>query len=465
MSLAAAASFYAANKFYAYDSLVSLLPFHESPHPRRLIRKPNQVGGSYACAWEAWAHLIGRHRWQPDVRPASGLVLVANIEDAYPQVCEKLRLTEPTHLLDPATKYVEGKGYFTNSRRLVRTMAKHRIEYRGGEGDPMGVESATVGWCWVDEPPKQTHLGAAISRVAVATGPCWMNFTPINRPVAYLRLRTEGDPRRDVAPLEEWVQFRPKLTQADCTTVGGRVIRSQASIDIQVAGYDAWERMQRVYGEWEGISDVRRFSAFGEDVVSEDAPFDAAVDTSVGVGADHGEAIGNQVAVLARYQVTGDRRIVHVVGETVSTRVGTEEDDARAILDMLARDGVELRHVDRMVGDVNSAGKAGAGRSVNELLTEALNRQAGYPDVLVEMEGAQKGRILDRVRALNLAMMRGELLVHPRCTSLVECLRYWDGTPATEHFKHLLDALCYLLCPLLEPPSRDRRPAAVEMIL
>lgn len=464
-SLQRAAAFYDASPFYAYDPLASLVGFHESAHPRRLLRKPNQIGGSFACAWESWAHLIGRHRWRPNVRAASGMVLVASLEDAYPQVCEKLWLTAPREALDPATKYIEGKGFFTNSRRLVRTRDGKRIEFRGCEGDAMGVESASVGWLWGDEPPKPPHFSAAISRVAVAMGPVWWNFTPINRPVAWFKKHVEGDPKTGEKPREEWVQFRPKLSQEDCTTLGGRVIRSAESIRVQIAGYTRSQILQRVYGEWEGLNDDRALSAFNEDVHTVPPTFDDDADVMIGVGIDHGEQVGNQVGVLGRYQILpGNRRRVHITGECVSTAKTTEVEDATALLEMLGRDGLELRHVDRMVGDINSAGKAANGRSINAMLTEEINRQAGYPHVVVEVERAKKGRIIDRIRTFNLAFMRGWLTIDPRCINLLEAVRMWDNTPQTEQFKHWIDALAYLAVPLLEHDETGNAPSRVALV-
>ncbi|GDX83827.1 hypothetical protein LBMAG42_56380 [Deltaproteobacteria bacterium] len=424
----------------------------------------HNCGKSIAGAYEAWAHLTGRHRWQPDVRASPGWAMVADLENTYPVVSEKLRQVAPLDLLDSATRYIEGKGWYTNGRRMIRTKRGHTMAFRSGEGSDMSSESGSVGWLWIDEPPVVGKFGGALSRVAVAEGPVWMTFTPINRPVAWLRLRTEGDPKRGILPSEEWVQFRPRLTEADCTLEGGRVIRSAASIARQVAGYSEWERMQRVYGEWEGISDKRRLSAFSEAIVRDDMGWIDGYPLHVGIGIDHGEAIGHQVAVLLLWQEVGGRRRVHVIDEIANEGRTTEADDARAVLAMLARNGLELRHVDRIVGDINSSGKAGAGRSVNGRLTEELNDQAGYPEVLVEVDNAKKGRIDNGVRDLDLAMMRAGLAIHSRCQRLIESCRYWDGTPATESYKHGLDALRYIAGPLVAHDVTSRGSASVEIV-
>ena len=457
MNLAESAAFYERNPFWTYQPLCSLKRFHESQHRRRLVRTANQIGKTIAGAWEAWAHLTGRHRYKPDIKPSNGMILVADIAKGYAEISKKLWQTAPMDLLDSESRYIEGKGWTTNGVRMIRTKLGHTIVFRSGAGDPMASESITVGWVWIDEPPKAVHFGGALSRVAVAKGPVWMTFTPINRPVAYLRLHVEGDPKTGKPPQSEWEQHRPKLTQADCTTIMGRVIRDAASIKAQVADYTRSQINQRVNGEWEGLSDTRAFEAFNE--LKHETRKGAYppgwvtgdnVTTSIGIGADHGEHVGNQVAILARWQIHGGTRRVWITGESVNTTITTEVEDAKALIEMLGRDGLLLREVDRLVGDINSGGKQSGGRSVNELLTVELNRQAGHKGQLVTMEKAKKGRIIDRIRIINLALMRGELYIDEACVSLLEAIRTWDNTDATCEYKHMADALAYLVVPLLE---------------
>ena len=457
-TLTAAADWCSRNPFATYDPLRSLIGFHRSNHTRRLVRKPNQIGGTFAAAWESWAHLVGRHRYRPDVRPSRGMVLVADLTNTYPEVSEKLRAVAPMDLLDPACRYVEGKGWYTNGKRLIRSRAGHTMIFRSGEGGGLGAESASVGWLWIDEPPTKAKFGGALSRVARAMGPAWMTFTPIGRPVDWLRLHIEGDKARKIAPREEWEQHRPHLTEQDCTTVGGVIIRSAESIGVQIAGYTRGEINQRVYAEWEGMSEDRAFFAFNDDCVREEAPWpDARGDQEVHMSFDHGESL-SQVGLVARVQMEPSR-CVHITAEYVAPHATTEEEDAVGALAMLAEDGLRLDHVDRAVGDINSSGKAGGGRSINARLSEALNSAAGFPDVLVPVQNASKGRVSVGVRAINLAMMRKELFIHPRCKRLIAAIQMWDGKPATEHIKHLPDALRYLAVPLLEPADDQGVPS------
>lgn len=455
-SISESASFYERNPFETYEPILPLLPFHESSHLRRMIRAPNRVGKTFSAAWESWAHLIGRHRWKPWVRPGDGLVVVANMEKIYPEVCRTLWLVAPRDELDPATKYIPGKGFYTNGARFIRSRGQKVITFRSGEGSAMSTAAAAADWLWGDELPKQDRFGEALSRVAVAEGPVWWTFTPINRPAAWLRQHVEGNTRKGIAPAEEWIQYRPRLTEEDCTTITGVVVRTDRSIRLQTAGYTASEIRQRVYGDWEGISEHRALSSFNElthvqDVVKWDDPDNI----QVGISFDHGEHLGNQVAVLFLFQVTETRRLVHVLDCYVATKATTEEEDADEVLLMLGRNVVngqalQLRHVDIMVGDINSAGKAGGGRKVNARLAEAMNKRAGYPDVVVPIENAKKGKIKDGIRTMNLGFQRGEVYIHSGCMQVLESVRLWDNTPQSEPYKHLIDGLRYGIVPILE---------------
>lgn len=446
-SLAESAAFFRDNPFYTYDPMRGMIGFHQSDHPRRLVRAPNQVGKSIAGAWEAWAHLVGRHRWRPGIAPAPGWIMCADLDNTFPVVCEKLRDTAPNHLLDPATRYVEGKGYYTNGRRMIRSKAGHVISFRSGEGSDMAAESGTVGWLWIDEPPKERKLGGALSRVAVAAGPAWATLTPINRPVEYFRRRVEGDPATGEKPREEWVQFRPSLTEADCTTITGRVVRSAASIARQTAGYGAWEIRQRVYGEWEGVTEGRMIASYGDACVFADEDVPGQFE-SLGLGWDHGEKPGAQVC----YLVGWDGHRLWVLGEYVSSDRATPAEDAAGAWALCQRWGIESPYdIAEARGDSNSAGKLGLGASVNDMLEREFARmfKVEAPPFRIRVPYKGKGSIRNRARMVDAACAGGRFRVHESCHKLDATLRNWTG--ANDDLKHSFDAVGYIADHYLDP--------------
>lgn len=436
-ALSTSTAWYARNRFFAYDPMVSVVPFHQSRHRRRMVRAPNQSSKTYSAAWESWAHLIGRHRWQPEVRPESGWVLLADLEHGYPTICEKLRSLEPGDFLDPATRYITGKGYYTNGRRMIRTNLGHVMDFRSGEGETMALAMATIGWLWIDEVPKQPHFGEALSRVAVREGAAWMSFTPIGRPAGYLRDHVEGNAETGEPPREEWVQFRPQLTQADCTTVAGRIIRTEESIENQCAAYSPWELAQRRYGEWEGVSVGRRLSGFSESCVVDDDAIPATLrlgDESgdpdggtdkIRISLDHGEGTGKQIAHLS---IVTPQRII-VAHEWVGKANVTSFEVASGIVSMLDDLGLTIHHVGRIVGDVNSAGLAGGGATYNEFVERDLCAVLKLAALPVSITIPWKGRdsVSTGEGAMSHWMKEGRYLVHKRCAALIHAAKHYTG--------------------------------------
>lgn len=466
MTLATVARWYGENPFYSYDPTRGMAPFHRSRSKRRLVRCGNQVGKTYACAWEAWSHLTGADPTRQIV-PSDGMAMIADLDNAYPLVSEKLRQTAPMHLLDPATRYVEGRGWYTHGSRYILTRAGRRMIFRGGEGSPMSAESATVGWLWMDEPPKEDRFGGAVSRVAVAEGPVWMGFTPVARPTAWLRRRVEGDPDTGELPRETWEQTRVHLTEADCTTISGRVIRSQASIDRQTASYSPWELAQRVHGEWEGIAIDRKLVGFSERcvVTMEDAPrdFDPGEGDSLRFGLDHGQLTGKQVCTLELWQ----RKKVWMLAECVFPANTGPRDVALAMLAMLDYVGLTIHDVGRIVGDANSAGLMGGGAKYNEFIerelcaalkTSALPCEFSVPD-------KRRGSVDAGETAMSSAMRDGRFFVvdghgmtwregklrGSGCGPFIRAARAYTGKE--EDLKNNIDAARYGVSDLLLRPD------------
>lgn len=461
-ALRAAAEHYRRNRFDAYDPLRSMVEFHKSANHRRLLRKPNQIGGSYAGAYEAWAHLVGRHLYR-QIAPSSGRVVVASLESQYPVVCERLAATAPGDALDPATRYVLGKGYLTNGRRMIRTKAGHVMDFASGEGEIMAHASASLGWLWLDEIPKRSHFGEALSRVAVSRGPVWMTATPIGRPVGWFREHVEGNADTGESAAEEWVQFRPSLTVADCTTVSGRVIRTQESIDAQVAGYGAWERAQRVYGEWEGLVTERRFGGFNERCVFSDFAELPDDPTAVRIGADHGEGAGAQYLTLVEVSLPGPR--FYQVAEWAGKGHETPREVAVALLRMLDRCGYTVHSLaarnqlasSGMYGDINSAGLLGGGGKFNDFLERAIAAVLGTAQCPFSIQIPAKGRgsVGAGEAAIGHAMSEGRWRVHESCKLAIESYRTYTGRE--EDLKHRVDGARYAVGDLLlQAPALGR---------
>jgi len=455
--LAAALDSYQADRLALYweRATPKQLSFHKSQSPRRICRAANQVGKSYMASAEAWANAAGMHPYrETPAAPCVGWVLVADLENHYPTICRKLRETEPGHMLCPTTSYDTARGYRTRGRKAIKLKNGSLIEFRSGKGEIVALASASVSWLWIDEVCMSQHFGEALSRVAVrrlpsgARAPVFMTFTPIGRPVGWLRQAVEGVDGEP--PAEDWDQIVIKLTPEDCPH------RSPESLREQAAGYLPSEYQQRVNGAWQGVTFERLFSGFNDSVLFED---DELPDREWGVGLtwDHGERSHSEVCLLFAYD--GAAREVLVIDEHTSKGRTTTAQDAQATLAMLDRHGLSVAAVTRAHGDTNSAGK-NALISVNRLLEESIAEAVGLPahSPPFRILGASKppGSILWGSRVINLALLSGRLRVSPRCHSLIEGLRHWKGTKtgSDSELSHALDSLRYGACALLDARTR-----------
>ena len=140
----------------------------------------------------------------------------------------------------------------------------------------------------------------------------------------------------------------------------------------------------------------------------------------IGVGIDHGEHAGSQVAVLAAWNAQG----IWILDETVSEASTTPTQDAHAIRRMLLENGLDVHLVDTWVGDVNSAGSVDLGEKL-----------------------------------LNAGFLRRQVKVHPQCEAVIKGLRHARGGRADEDLKHALDAMRYVTYAPLTAMNSNRSTA------
>ena len=419
------------------DALLPIAGFRPSPkqeaflqslHRRRLLRAGNQVGKSVVGAHEAWGYAVGLHPWK-DVPPppTTGLVISADWGAYVDVVSRIMHDTAPLGLLRRENDYTRQRGW---KNRRITLKNGSQILFRSANQGTTAIAGLTVDWVWIDEPPPPEVWSEAVTRAAVRMGPVWMTMTPIGRPVDWLRLHVEGDPGRDVPPKEDWEQYRIRLTTDDCPH------RTQASIEAQIAGYSTWELPQRRDGEWEGVEVDRMVDAFGEACLGE--PLEETR-YKVGVGMDHGENAGKECVVV----VFWSRRLrkLFVVEEYQSETTTTPGEDFAGVSAALGRRGVTPASVDRVVGDVNTAGKGSAGARVNDLFEPLFGRSVGVPN-------KGPGSVAYGVRLLNYGLRSGMVSVSPRCVRLIKSLKNWTG--ANDDLKDFVDALRYIAVPILE---------------
>ena len=432
--------------------------FHRNPSRYRRLQAGNQVGKSYAGAAEAWWHMLGAHPFRPTAPPPSiGWIVLPDLQGDWPKISSKLRALQPPGVLAPECRYDPVRGYTSRGLRVVELACGSVALPKSGTQDPLAVEGGTLDWIWVDEPPKRSHWTALPQRVAVRGGSIWLTFTPVGRPLGWLREYFEGNPDTNppTPPAPGWQEIRVRLTPENCPH------RSADSIHEQVSAMSPWEVRQRRDGDWEGLTEGRRFVAFNESCLAPDALIDTFQASYVRLSWDHGEGTDNQVG----YLLFGDGRRWIAADEVVSGKGSTPATDARLALDMLARWGLTVDHVTEAYGDTNSAGKAGAGASVNALLERAfadLTRRNATP-FEIRRPNKRAGSVAAGERAMNSLFREGRLFTTHRTPQLNRSLRNYTGTE--KDLKHPIDALRYGLSDVLLTPTGSTNPSTTTRLI
>jgi len=435
--------------------------FHESQDRKRILLAANKLGKSYAGAAEAWWHLQG---WHPcrEVPPRGSLgwLLCQDHTTGWPSVSRCLRELEPPGSLHADCKYVEGAGYLYRGAKMLVTAWGSMLECKSCKQDLMALEGPRVHWAWVDEPPKAGHFHALRARMTFDMGALWMTLTPVNRPTEWLRAIVEGNEEQGDPPAEaDWFVQHVELS------VRNAPHRTPASIEAQIAETDEWERPQRIYAKWEGLAQGRRMTKFSPRLLIDDETV-AALNISKGdlvrVGIDHGEGIGKQVvSIVAR--INGR---FYLLWQWAATEAGTgAKETAQAILDGLASWDWTIHHVDRIFGDINTAGLGVRGAiSFNQLVEYELTQLLGLSQAPRRIESPHKGAGSVRAgeSAINALMDDERWLVHEECMPFIRSARYYTGTE--EDLKDPLDSARYAVLDLLLDPkllTRDEIPMLV----
>lgn len=392
--------------------------FHRDPSSRRLLRAANQVGKTVAGSAETWWTMLDRHPYRERIgRATIGWIILPDLND-WPKVSSKLRELEPPGALDNGCHYDTAKGYTYRGSRGLMTRNGSLALPKSGTQQQTALAGATLDWLWFDEPPRESHWGEALSRLAVRGGWAWLTFTPIGKPLTWLKVYLHGNEETGEAGHTDWSETLITLTPENVPH------RSGDSLAAQIASYSPWEYAQRVEGAWEGITHDRFLSAFSEGCVlpEERMPKQAQM---VGLGMDHGEGTGKEYAVLVVRN--GDR--LYAVDEYSAAANTTPAMDAAHILAMIERNGLRPTDVGLCKGDINSSGKLGAGLSVNELMEREFARltKRAVPPFRIETPAKGRGSVDSGRRMLNNAFISGNLFILDTCPRLVHACRHWRG--------------------------------------
>lgn len=425
-----ASRWYAANPLAKWKPSPAFAPFMHDPARRILIRAANRVGKT--------EHVGARMATLMCKVPGKRYRVVGtDFKQTHQVAGGYLHRFIPAGMLTSASRYSEARGWNYDKIELTNGTT---CEFRTYEQRPDQHAGGDMDGVWCDEPPPQLIWAECLRRVFSRQGFIWLSFTPLGRDVTELRKVIEAEK-------SVWKQYLAEMSVENCPWYTAEQVEAWKQ-EVRDTMPDAYE--QTINGAWEGITSDRVFT--GYDSSSHFTPATAIPSTARwGVGVDHGEGAGKQVAILVAWVGEGKEARMWVLDECVSKGVTTPEQDAKAIREMLQRNGRDVADIYRWKGDINTAGKGAAGKSCNEMLALCLAEEAGYKRFPREFESADKGAdsIMKGEGLINKGFLRDRILVNaPRCPVLCRSLAHYSGQ---EEYKHALDAFRYIAVPALDP--------------
>lgn len=436
----------------------------------RLARAGNKLGKTRHANQEADMWARGAHPTHPLPTPCRIVYVIADLENAYADdVCRVFREFVDPDDLHRDCRYTAEGGYTIPGRGARRRGLKYSngssIIFRSGTQDGAALAGLMGDALIVNEPPRERHWGEALRAVGHSGGPVLCVFTPmdehgVSRDLRWLQTYVEGNASGGVQPRGNFVQIVGQLCPENAPH------RDADNIRQQIAAMPAAEVAQRRDASWTGPATGRVFTNWdtsqrfdwNPDPSGEAWPelpgANGGEEVAIGVAIDHGEGAGREVALLYAYVERGAESMIWFLDEYRSPERTILARDAASIVEMLGRNGLNLHHVDRWHGDVNSAGKmfaVGLNRKLEQEFAALLGRARSSR--VVTIQSAKKGRgsrlmaVRYGSRILNEALGSHNLWISSRCRALAHDFERWMGD---ERHKDGIDAARYGSVDLLE---------------
>ncbi len=385
----------------------------------KALRGPNQSGKTESGAAELLHRMRGTHPFARTHTPPIDCWVVCSSWKQSLIIQRKIYALIPKDELDPAVKFTRKNGF---SGQWFALKNGSTCTVVTAQQDTIDLASATLHYIWCDEPPPESIWSELVARVTAHRGTISITYTPIGRPVDWLREKSEAGEISDT---------HYTLTVENCTPIGGVRFKRASAIEEFRRSCLAIERAQRCDAAWEGVAEGRIFEAFSEHLITEDVP-PGVVEFAVGI--DHGAKAGRQCAVLVACAMVRGKPRVWILDEAKSDgRTGTE-DDARNILAMLARHGLTLKNIDFWRGDRAHAGDWRGNQKSNRDLKRAFSTILGVPlerlpESLQRITTPKKwqGSVAYGCRLINKLMAEDRCTVSPRAEGVIDGFRNWEG--------------------------------------
>ena len=418
---------------------------------RGQLRGPNQAGKTEALAALLIDFVLRRGRWTkrwldrwPGQRLEVWVVCASWQQSAVVQ--GKVYDLMPRAALIPETNFTRKRGFAGGA---FETVDGCLVRFVTSNQDNVSLASATLHAVFVDEPPIEEAWSELCARVKDSGGPVWMFYSPINRPVEWLRERVER------GEIEE-VHF--ELSLENQWPIGALLpFQSQAKIDQFIADTPVMYREQRIKAAWNGVTVDRWLTAFDSErhmIPTPTFETPTGVSWKFGVGMDYGTQAGKMAAVLVFVQhYDSDDPLIIFVDEVFAgpKEVWEQADLARAIRDMLTRNDLSYHEIDLWIGDRSAIGRRVQRKVDNASMYYALQRE--FKVRLVDMKRVEQTRkwndsLRVTIGRLNGRFMKNRARVVSRCERLTAFFSHFRGDPH-DPLKDVGDAARYAALGLL----------------
>jgi hypothetical protein len=429
----------------------------------KLYRAGNQaLGKSTAALAEVIWRCLGTHPYYATKAPPIEVIVCSLNQAQSISIQGKFHALLPADVLDPECEYNVKTGFGAN-RPMTRFRNGSTIRWVTDDQGPRAVAGATVDVVLVDEPCSPEMMRELRKRLLVKAGVLLMSLTPINGPVEHIRAAVESG----LIP-----EVHAELTEANLRHVDTGEIRT---LEDGTVCDDAWiaEMWRKEPAIWAGITlnglwEVRPEGAYFAPVwdaakhVSDRARLDGETRWHLGIDYAAADRPQGLVAVLALVESSKSETghaVESVIVEDMVSLPGTATVTmfAQDIIRMLARNGLQWRHLRTVYGDNPVQGRheyKGNYDLTRRLAHELKIAQNGLsPRIMGAKEKMRGGSRDTGCRYLYEAMASGRLVVRSRCAPLVEAIETWDYTVA-HPAKDRVDALRYALKDYVFPIGR-----------
>ena len=442
--------------------------FLASKHRRRQIRQGNQFGGKTTAALaEVVGRCVGRHplgapHWYPHPHAEYEWWIICDTWGQSVAIMGKLWAMLPLDDVDrKATTYSKAKG-IKGKHPCVVFKNGAVIRVKTTNQDPGALASGTIDGALFDEPPADDRSFTEVqNRLMQRGGILLLAYTPVNRPVAYLKEKVDAGIIED-----HWTA----LTAEALIPVGHTrplrgadgVLHDQAWIDELRRITSAYEANIVLDGEWEYRVKGNWFDGAWDERAMVHANLPEG-NVKIWLGIDYGNRPGKQCAYLGcQWTNRAGQDCVYVLDEYCDeTGTAVTEDDAKGVLEMLKRNnigwhpptkkdpnGLDFAHGDRV--HMQGSAQQKSNNDLMKALCKLLRRQPRTLMPPIETvkrgEGRNQGSPMVGSRWLFALMVKGRFGVNPRCKRLIAAIPKFHPKKDDDN-KDPIDALRYGLDP------------------